>query len=621
MDIKHIGFDIDGTLIDELSYCVEFFLEKYHEVYQKKYNGLIDTTKYALRDRFPDCEKEFWDTYEDAYWEDYIKNAPFRPYVKELFEKLKQAGAAIHIVTARTAHGNKTYDDVVAYTKERFERENIPVDEYHIGFNEKDSIVSGNGIEILVEDSPEQILKVSEKIPVFVMNCAYNTLIRGKNIWRIATFEPKQFLENAKYAKDHEDNWDIEYSSNKEKDEAGSINFKISENGTICFNPDNFGKRNITFIIPFGNGTNDSFAQKITRRLKDTTIIRLNLIETDLDTINPETDELLYAMMKKYNPGKVDLTDPNETKGYIIKCKIMTELLKEASSRKKKSFIFFGVQSMMLKRDVTEKYKDYPIFIIGASEKEHKIVVNGKYRKDYNPWILMEDLTEVATQIRKWKIIAGTAPKELPEYINRQTTTSDGVDIVHLLPGEKPYQEDELRAALSEDTYLLGDCHLSIKDPEKTKRILAAINRTVNSDDHLLFLGDFDGKKGTGSYELTKDFIKKLKCKNVYLILGNNDPYTIDDYAKMGFKTVTDMISYQESPEREIILTHCAYPVERDQINIHGHIHGSRCYWNMDWHQHYDVWDEDFVPIKIRDCIKILENDMYVAHSENHLVH
>ena len=165
---------------------------------------------------------------------------------------------------------------------------------------------------------------------------------------------------------------------------------------------------------------------------------------------------------------------------------------------------------MMLKRDILEMYKENTIFVSGCSEKSCKTIINSKYRSGYsNPWIVLEDLTEVATQIRKWKIIAGTAPKELSEYINRQTTTSEGVDMVRLLPGEKPYNVHALESALSMNTYILGDCHLSVKDTVKTNRIITAINNTCKATDTLVFVGDFDGKKGTGSYELTKKFIDK----------------------------------------------------------------------------------------------------------------
>ena len=622
MILDHIGFDIDGTLTDEVSFCIETFLQRYHEVYGKGYSGLIDPSKYPIKERFPDCDNEFLESFEIYYWTKYIREVPFRPYVKELFLKLKQMGVMIHIVTARTPMNGETQEDLERKTKERVELAEIPVDEWHIGFNEKDSIVSGNGIQLLVEDSPEQVWKVSEKIPVFIFNTSYNTDVRGKNIWRIQTFEPNHFIENVKYARAHEDNWDVEYEFDEavEEKETG-IDFVISDSGIITFNPKNLTTKNICFVIPFGNDKDTSFAQKLEQKLRRPTIVRLDLLEENEEAIDFEENELLCKVMKRCNRSKIDLTNPNSTDAYEIKCKIMEELLKEASSRKGQNFVFFGIQSMMLKRDVTEKYKENTIFLTGASKKDHDMVVHNKYRKDYNPWILLEDLTEVATQIRKWKIIAGTAPKELPNYINRQTTTSEGIDIVRLLPDEKPYNVQELESMLSLDTYLLGDCHLSIKDEGKTRRIIAAINGTVRPNDVLLFLGDFDGKKGTGSKELTRDFLKKLRCKNVYLILGNNDPYSIKEYVKIGFRSVTDIVAYQESPNRKVILTHCPYPVERDEVNIHGHIHGSRCYWNMDWRNHYDVWDEDFVPIKIRKCLEILDNDGYKARSENHLIH
>ena len=42
---------------------------------------------------------------------------------------------------------------------------------------------------------------------------------------------------------------------------------------------------------------------------------------------------------------------------------------------------------------------------------------------------------------------------------------------------------------------------------------------------------------------------------------------------------------------------------------------------DYDWKNHYDVWDEDFVPIKIRDCLDALDKGLYIARSENHNIH
>ena len=75
---------------------------------------------------------------------------------------------------------------------------------------------------------------------------------------------------------------------------------------------------------------------------------------------------------------------------------------------------------------------------------------------------------------------------------------------------------------------------------------------------------------------------------------------------------------YQPSPATKVILTHCPYPVNMDEVNIHGHIHGSHIYWNVDWRNHYDVWDEGFNPITIRECLDILERNEYKAKTEIH---
>lgn len=809
--IKHIGFDYDGTLTDELSYSVGEFLPFYKKETGKSYSGKVDLRKIPMVERFPDCDKDLMENFNKYHWAKYTRECPFRPFVKELFEKLKQLGVTIYIVSARVPNPGQTIDEVEDLIRSRFKEAGIPVDEVHAGLSEKESVCSGNGIELLVEDDPKFFLKVADKIPVFIMDNPYNHDLRGKNLWRVYDLNPAIFIENIKYAMNHLDNWEPEYvyedvdssteedgdfsskvekflkivavinegikvaekiiyeqrknaveeayrtkdskfksieeldhriyklnrssedrkgrevkrfkglfdslSGNrvdefynktelvcafvmarrkdsmfgnyqidifvspkykkyaeyftaaikfiyfpdrdgfermgklskdlrvmtegveefmeaglqervnrewKEQEKQQGLEFEISKEGTICFNPPSLTKENISFVIPFRRAKEkDSFTDMLKKKLgTNTTIVRLQLLERELEkqTLTND-DELIVEAIRKKNPKHVDLTDINSTDGYIIKCEIMKFLLDYAKSHKKQKFIFDGESILMLPRDVTKKYAHHAIFVPGATEADHRMTIQSKYKKGYNPWILMEDLTEVATQIRKWKIIAGTAKKDLPTYINRQTADSDGVDIVTLLPGEAPYKPEVLESILSLDTYMLADLHLSIKDPEKTRRITNAINRTVKKNEDLLFLGDFDGKKGTGSYDLVKRFLRGLACKNIYLILGNNDPYTIEQYVKLGFLSITDKAEFQESPQRKVILTHCPYPVQRDEVNVHGHIHGSKCYWNLDWKNHYDIWDEDFVPIKIGTCLDILDRGDYKARSENHNVY
>jgi calcineurin-like phosphoesterase family protein len=218
--------------------------------------------------------------------------------------------------------------------------------------------------------------------------------------------------------------------------------------------------------------------------------------------------------------------------------------------------------------------------------------------------------------IRKYKIIKGTDEKHLDGYVNREYLSSDGIDVVQLLQNEKPYKPENLDAILSMDTLLVSDCHISPNDKEKTKMIIRNINSRASRNDHLLFLGDFDGKHGTSKEEVTR-FLHSLNCKNIYLILGNNDGYKIEDYVAMGFKTVVDGAQFTNPDGRNIIFSHCPVIIDNDDINIHGHLHGARCYWNMDWRNHYDIWDEQFHPITVKECIDIVEKDLYKAESVN----
>lgn len=625
---KIIGFDIDGTLTDYTGQLIPAFLRFYLDRYGKPYKGRTDTTKYDFNDIFPEFHDEILrGEFFNWFFPEYVKHGKFRPYVKELFTRLKKEGWEVHIVTARGSNykptDSITPDQMESYTKKRFEEEGIPVDAFHIGIDEKTSVMKGAGIQILVDDSPEQLLEVSKTFPVMVVDNPFNKKVRGKNLFRINSFYPDAFIKDLNYATNHLDDWSISYEMTDNLDVAQVKEFQ--DGNVVMLNAKNAKGSNIMVVFPLNNGDgNTEVSDRIVNSSKKVTVFRLNYIDNPgMLTANPrykEGDALVVQALKKANPKRLDLTDGESTDVYLVKCKAIKNLIQYAKSHPSKKFIFDGVQILMLSREELKPLQNYPILITGANDYTYQRIVNNKYQKDYNPFILIEDLTEVATQIRKWRIISGTTKNEIYGYINRQTTTSDGVDIVRLLKGESPYRPDVLASILSRDTYLIGDPHISTKDQEKSDRWIKGINSRVKPEDHLVILGDLDGKKGTGSFEITKKFINRIRTKNIYLILGNNDPYEIKDYVKLGFKTVTDIAEYQESPQTKVILTHCPYPVTRDEINIHGHIHGSRCYWNLDWKNHYDVWDEDGIPCTIGEALDILEQGLYKAVSENHSI-
>ena len=176
------------------------------------------------------------------------------------------------------------------------------------------------------------------------------------------------------------------------------------------------------------------------------------------------------------------------------------------------------------------------------------------------------------------------------------------------------------------DVYVSADYHLGKKflhkqsTPEyakheaNEKRIIELHNKVVKPDDTFLFLGDLSESEFGEEYEVDriKEEVKKLiKTLNgkIVMIRGNNDTFDDQFYKDCGIYVVTN---------KDIVFTekhafsHYPCNVTGDMLNIHGHIHGSRKYWNIDPKNHIDVWwDMWGGPRKISDFDKIYESGIY----------
>ena len=189
------------------------------------------------------------------------------------------------------------------------------------------------------------------------------------------------------------------------------------------------------------------------------------------------------------------------------------------------------------------------------------------------------------------------------------------------------------------DCYVSADYHLGkyllyneddpkyeehLKDNEK---IINLHNKVVKKNDLFIFLGDLSESEfgdELDSEMIRKEIKKLIKLLNGKIILfcGNNDTFSNSFYKECGIETVI---------RKDYILTdkyyYSHYPVNvgnKDLINIHGHIHGSKSYWGIDWHNHIDcywkLWDG---PIRISELKRKYKIGSYIGntiHSDNNAV-
>lgn len=177
-----IGIDIDGVLTNierfMLDYGIKFCYEN-NIGYKIKDDEYYETK--ALGITYEQTEK-FWNTYLEFYATKY----PARDFASEVIRKLKQNNE-IYIITARNEEGlpPETYGKMQTMVKQWLIDNNI---EYHkLIFTEGSKLpyCIENEIDIIIEDSPKNIVDISSKIPVFCFDNSYNKKLEGKNITRV----------------------------------------------------------------------------------------------------------------------------------------------------------------------------------------------------------------------------------------------------------------------------------------------------------------------------------------------------------------------------------------------------------------------------------------------------
>lgn len=120
------------------------------------------------------------------------------------------------------------------------------------------------------------------------------------------------------------------------------------------------------------------------------------------------------------------------------------------------------------------------------------------------------------------------------------------------------------------DPKIIPYCHRPFSSlDDMTEKLITNWNNKVKDTDIVFMLGDLS----LYDLEHTKDIVNRLKG-NKYLIKGNHDTFSTDDYKSCGFLDVfedTRDFNINDEQMPTLILSH--KPKDTKYFNIHGHIH------------------------------------------------
>ncbi len=170
-----IGIDIDGVLTDIEQFVIDY-ISKYCVENKIKYNiGDYDYNYSKTFNITDEQEENFW----NEYLEYYAVNEKARPFAAEVINKLREDGHEIYIITARWLTnrdddiGNRMkeivknwlYENEILYDKLIFSK----------ALKERKSQeITEHKIDLMIEDSPNNINELANIIPVICYNAEYN---------------------------------------------------------------------------------------------------------------------------------------------------------------------------------------------------------------------------------------------------------------------------------------------------------------------------------------------------------------------------------------------------------------------------------------------------------------
>ena len=177
-----IGIDIDGVLTDYFKFIVTYGIKF---CYENNINYKISEEKYYEGELLNITDEEiemFWNKYLEFYGSRY----PVRQYASEVIKKLKENNE-IYIITARNEEGlpEDKIGLMKTFTQNWLKDNNIVYDSLAFVSGNKVEYCLKNNIDIIVEDSPRNIAKLSQHLKVLCFDAPYNKAVNDKNVTRV----------------------------------------------------------------------------------------------------------------------------------------------------------------------------------------------------------------------------------------------------------------------------------------------------------------------------------------------------------------------------------------------------------------------------------------------------
>ena len=144
---------------------------------------------------------------------------------------------------------------------------------------------------------------------------------------------------------------------------------------------------------------------------------------------------------------------------------------------------------------------------------------------------------------------------------------------------------------------------------EMDAAIINNINSKVGQDDTLIHLGDV----AFGGFDKLEQFLDRLICKNIYLVLGNHDHHIKNDrgFIKDRFMSVQNYLEVNVEDENFVL---CHYPLQswhglnKGVIHLHGHVHlSAQNKWGNGKRLDVGMDGNNMQPYKITEIVHMMD--------------